>query len=328
MRLMRILSGVQPTGKLHLGNYFGAIRQHLQLQDEPGNQCFYFIADYHALTTVHQPEVLRENIREVALTYLALGLDPKRTVFYRQSDLPEVTELTWLLASVTGMGLIERAHSYKDKVGRGIKPSLGLFYYPVLMAADILIVKGQVVPVGQDQVQHLEMAQDMAGYFNSSFGTDALVRPEWRLSATPKVPGTDGHKMSKSYDNTISIFAEGKALKKSVMGIVTNPIDLGKPLPTEDDNILGLYKLFAKQDEIEQMEADYREGSIGYGEAKKRLLEKIDGHFSLARERRRELSKQPSYVEDVLADGAKRAREVAQRTMQECREACGLSRPI
>ncbi len=276
---MRILSGVQPTGKLHLGNYFGAIQQHLQLQDEPGNECFYFIADYHALTTVQDPSRLREYVQEVALTYLAMGLDPKRTVFYRQSDVPEVTELTWLLATVTGMGLIERAHSYKDKIGRGLKPSLGLFYYPVLMAADILIVKGELVPVGQDQVQHLEMAQDMAGYFNGTYGKEVLVRPEWRLSESPKVPGTDGAKMSKSYDNTISIFAEGKALKKSVMGIVTKPIDLGQPLPTKDDNVFGLYRLFASGEEIEEMEAEYRQGSIGYGEAKKRLLAQIDAPF-------------------------------------------------
>jgi tryptophanyl-tRNA synthetase len=322
---MRILSGVQPTGKLHLGNYFGAIAQHMQLQDEPGNECFYFIADYHALTTVQEPAVLREHVHDVALTYLALGLDPQRTVFYRQSDVPEVCELTWLLATVTGMGLLERAHSYKDKVARGIRPSLGLFYYPVLMAADILAVKGELVPVGQDQVQHLEMAQDMAGHFNTAFGRDVLVRPEWRLSATPRVPGTDGEKMSKSYGNTIEIFAEGKALKKAVMGVVTRPIELGRPLPVEDDNVLGLYRLFAGRDDVAAMEEDYRKGSIGYGEAKKRLLAAVDAHFAPARERRRALEADPAAVEDVLAQGARRAREVARATLEECREACGLA---
>jgi len=321
---MRILSGVQPTGKLHLGNYFGAIQQHLDLQKDPENQCFYFIADYHALTTVKDPQQLSENSREVALTYLALGLDPKRVVFYRQSDLPEITELAWMLASVTGMGLLERAHSYKDKVARGIRPSLGLFYYPVLMAADILIVKGDVVPVGQDQVQHLEMTQDMAGYFNGTFQQEILVKPQWRLSKAPKVPGTDGEKMSKSYNNTIPIFAEGKALKKAVMGIVTKPIDLGQPLPIENDNVLGLFRLFATPNEVAEMEDAYRKGSMGYGEAKKRLLARIDQHFAGAREKRRELEKDPSTVDDVLRDGAARARKVAKETVEQCRQACGL----
>ncbi len=321
---MRILSGVQPTGRLHLGNYFGAIQQHLALQDEPGNECYYFIADYHALTTVKDAQALRENTHEVALTYLALGLDPQRTTFYRQSDIPEICELAWMLSTVTGMGLLERAHSYKDKIARGIRPSLGLFYYPVLMAADILIVKGEVVPVGQDQVQHLEMTQDMAGYFNSTYGREVLVRPEWRLSKVPKVPGTDGEKMSKSYGNTIPIFADGKALKKAVMGIVTRPIELGQPLPIEDDNVLGLYRLFASKEETAEMEEAYRQGSIGYGHAKKQLLERIDAYFAPAREKRRELEKDPSTVEDVLRDGAARAREVARETLEECRQACGL----
>ncbi len=321
---MRILSGVQPTGQLHLGNYFGAIQQHLALQEEEGNECYYFIADYHALTTVKDRRFLVENTREVALTYLSLGLDPERTTFYRQSDIPEICELAWMLSSVTGMGLLERAHSYKDKVARGIRPSLGLFYYPVLMAADILIVKGEVVPVGQDQVQHLEMTQDMAGYFNTTYGREVLVRPQWRLSKVPKVPGVDGEKMSKSYRNTIPIFAEGKALKKAVMGIVTKPIELGQPLPIEGDNVLGLYRLFADEEEIREMETAYREGSIGYGEAKKRLLARIDAYFAPARQRRRELEEKPSLVEDVLREGAARAREVARATIEECRQACGL----
>jgi tryptophanyl-tRNA synthetase len=321
---MRILSGVQPSGKLHLGNYFGAIQQHLELQDDPRNECFYFIADYHALNTIQDAKVMAEHTRDVALTYLALGLDPTRTVFYRQSDVPEVTELAWLLATVTGMGLLERAHSYKDKIARGLKPTLGLFYYPVLMAADILIVKGELVPVGQDQVQHLEMTQDMAGYFNNTYGREVLVRPEWRLSQAPKVPGTDGEKMSKSYNNSIEIFAEGKALKKAVMGVVTKPIDLGQPLPIEGDNVLGLFELFADADELAEMQEAYRAGSIGYGEAKKRLLAKVDEHFAPAREKRRELERDPSLVDGILAEGARRARVEARRTIEECREACGI----
>ena len=235
----RILSGVQPSGKLHVGNYFGAIKQHIALQEE--GECFYFIADYHALTTLgdavradaeaakdkkRKPrpaaDILRENVRDVALDYLALGLDPKKATFYRQSDVPEVAELAWILSTVTGMGLLERAHSYKDKIAKGIAPSVGLFTYPILMAADILIVRSHMVPVGQDQVQHLEMTRDMAGYFNQTFGIDLFPLPAERLDVAAKVPGTDGQKMSKSYGNTIDIFAEGKALKKQVMGIVTD----------------------------------------------------------------------------------------------------------
>src|SRR5215212_222435 len=231
----RILSGVQPSGKLHLGNYFGAIQQHIALQDR--GEAFYFIADYHALTTLGDavradaelakeqkrparsaPDILRENVRDVALDYLALGLDPKKATFYRQSDVPEVTELAWILSTVTGMGLLERAHSYKDKISQGISPSVGLFTYPVLMAADILIVRSHLVPVGKDQVQHLEMTRDMAGYFNQSYG-EVFPQPKELLGEAAVVPGTDGQKMSKSYGNTIEIFAEGKALRNAVMGI-------------------------------------------------------------------------------------------------------------
>jgi tryptophanyl-tRNA synthetase len=321
---MRILSGVQPSGKLHLGNYFGAIQQHIQLQDEPGAQCFYFIADFHALTTVQDRAQLSENVRDVAIAYLALGLDPKRTTFYRQSDVPEVTELAWLLCAVTGMGLLERAHSYKDKVARGISSSVGLFYYPVLMAADILIVKSNFVPVGQDQIQHVEMTQDMAGSFNAAFGVEALVRPEVRLSTTPKVPGTDGAKMSKSYGNTIEIFAEGKELKRAVMGIVTTSTPLGQPLATENDTVLALYALFATAQELAAMEQSYRTGAVGYGDAKKALLAKVDATFAPARERQRELLAHPDTVEDVLRHGARRAREVARATLDECRQAVGF----
>ncbi len=323
---MRILSGVQPSGRLHLGNYFGAIQQHLALQEDPANECYYFVADYHSLTTLHDAEALRANSHDVAVTYLALGLDPTRTVFYRQSDVPEVQELAWLLSCVTGMGLLQRAHSYKDKIDRGIVPRVGLFTYPVLMAADILIVDADLVPVGQDQVQHVEMTQDMAQSFNAAFGGEYLRRPQWRLSKTPKVPGTDGAKMSKSYGNTIEIFAEGKALKKSVMSIVTRPIELGDPMPVEDDTVLALYALFASEDEVAEMEEAYRTGAYGYGEAKKRLLAEIDAHFAPARERRARLLQDRSTVEDVLRDGAQRAREIAAATIERCREAVGLPR--
>lgn len=332
---MRILSGVQPSGRLHLGNYFGAIKQQVELQDPPGHECYYFIADYHALTTLHDASELAANVHDVAITYLSLGLDPSRTVFYRQSDIPQVQELAWMLSSVTGMGLLERAHSYKDKVQRGITPRVGLFYYPVLMAADILLVDADLVPVGQDQVQHVEMTQDMAQSFNAAFGkattkngpvTELLKRPEWRLSSTPKVPGTDGAKMSKSYGNSIEIFAAGKALKKSVMSVVTQPIDLGQPLPIEGDNVLALYSLFATEAELDEMKAAYAAGSIGYGDAKKQLLARIDAAFAPAREKREELLARPDTVEDILRDGARRAREVALATVERCREATGLRR--
>src|SRR5438876_4247280 len=243
MTRKRILSGVQPSGKLHLGNYFGAIKQHIALQQEA--ECFYFIADYHALTTVQDADILRQHVRDVALDYLALGLDPNKAVFFRQSDVPEVTELAWMLSCVTNTGLLERAHSYKDKLDKGIEASVGLFTYPVLMAADILIYRSHLVPVGEDQVQHLEMTRVMAGKFNRTDG-DISTLPKPRLVPHgAQVPGTDGQKMSKSYGNTIDIFAEGKALKKAVMGIVTDSTPVEAPKDPDKDTVFALYSLLA-----------------------------------------------------------------------------------
>jgi len=323
----RILSGVQPSGKLHLGNYFGAIKQHIALQDQ--GEAFYFIADYHALTTTTDAKILRENVRDVALDYLALGLDPKKATFYRQSDVSEVTELAWILSTVTGMGLLERATSYKDKVQQGITPSVGLFTYPVLMAADILIVRSDVVPVGKDQVQHLEMTRDMAGYFNNTFG-NVFPEPRELLGEAAVVPGTDKdkdgnpRKMSKSYGNTIEIFAEGKPLKKSVMGIVTDTLPPEAPKDPETRIPYQLYKLFATPQEAAELANRYRAGGLGDGTAKQMLLEKIDAYFGPFRERRKQLAADPGYVEDVLRDGAKRARAEAQKTMELVRSATGL----
>src|SRR3954462_103027 len=323
----RILSGVQPTGKLHLGNYFGAVRQHIALQDE--GECFYFIADYHSMTTVTDAAQRRQLVHDVALDYLALGLDPARATFYRQSDVPEVTELAWMLASVTNMGLLERAHSFKDKVQQGISASVGLFTYPILMAADILIVRSHLVPVGKDQVQHLEMTRDMAGYFNNTFG-EVFPEPRELLGEAAVVPGTDKdkdgnpRKMSKSYGNTIEIFAEGKPLKKSVMGIVTDTLPPEAPKEPETRIPYQLYKLFATPDEAAELAARYRAGGMGDGTAKQMLLEKIDGHFGPFREKRKQLAADPSYVEDVLRDGAKRARTEAAKTMELVRAATGL----
>jgi tryptophanyl-tRNA synthetase len=317
----RILSGVQPSGKLHLGNYFGAVKQHIALQDE--SECFYFIADYHALTTIQNPAILRENTRDVALDYLALGLDPDKAIFFRQSDVPEVTELTWILSTVTNMGLLERAVSYKEKIEKGIEASVGLFSYPVLMAADILIYRSHLVPVGKDQVQHIEMTQDMAGKFNRAF-SEVFPIPDFRLDKENKVPGTDGQKMSKSYGNTIEIFAEGKPLQKTVMSIKTDSKPLGTPLDPDTCNVFALYGIFATDAEKAELAGRYRAGSIGYGDAKKLLLGKIDEHFGPARQKRKELAANPDYVEDVLRKGAQRARSEARQTMGLVREAVGM----
>jgi tryptophanyl-tRNA synthetase len=347
----RILSGVQPSGKLHLGNYFGAIKQHIELQDR--GEAFYFIADYHALTTLKAAEeaeagaaaknkslkarpareILAENVRDVALDYLALGLDPAKSTFYRQSDVPEVAELTWFLSTVTGMGLLERAHSYKDKVENGISASVGLFTYPVLMAADILIVRSHIVPVGKDQVQHLEMTRDMAGYFNHAYG-DVFPEPQEMHGEAAQVPGTDGRKMSKSYGNTIEIFAEGKALKNAVMGIKTDSTPVDQPKNPDACNAFAMYKLFATAEEQAALAEFYREPMkgaesrngrpFGYGDAKTLLLGKIDAHFAAAREKRKQLAAAPRLVDDVLKAGAERARKVARETMRLVRSAVGM----
>jgi tryptophanyl-tRNA synthetase len=317
----RILSGVQPSGKLHIGNYFGAVKQHIAFQEEA--ECFYFIADYHALTTIQDPTSLRENSRDVALDYLALGLDPAKATFFRQSDVPEVTELTWILSTVTNMGLLERAVSYKEKVEQGIEASVGLFSYPILMAADILIYRSHLVPVGKDQVQHIEMTQDMAGKFNRAYA-EVFPIPNYRLDKESKVLGTDGQKMSKSYGNTIEIFAEGKALKDTVMKIKTDSKPLGTPLDPETCNVFALYSLFATEPEKADLAAKYRAGGIGYGEAKKLLLAKIETYFAPARQKRKELAASPEHVEDVMRRGAQRARSEAQQTMALVREAVGM----
>jgi tryptophanyl-tRNA synthetase len=321
---IRILSGVQPSGKLTLGNYFGAIKQHIELQSHADAELFYFIADFHALTTVHDAATLRGNVRDAAIDYLALGLDPKRSSFFRQSDVPEVTELAWMLSTTTGRGLLERAHSYKDKIAKGFEASMGLFYYPVLMAADILIFRANLVPVGQDQVQHIEMAQDMAQSWNHAYKTDWLVRPEPRLSSSPRVVGVDGEKMSKSYKNTIDLQMEGKALKKVVMSIKTDSAALEDPKNPDTCNVFSLYSLFATPDERDALAARYRAGGMGYGEAKVALLEKIQTGFAPYRARRAELLANPAEVDEVLRDGATRARAVAQATMAEARKIVGL----
>jgi tryptophanyl-tRNA synthetase len=326
---MRVLSGIQPSGTLHLGNYYGAIAQHVELQETAGGalNAFYFIANYHSLTSIHDAARLEALTRDVAIDYLTLGLDPKRATFFRQSDVPEVTELAWLLSCCVGKGLLERAHSYKDKVAKGIESSMGLFNYPVLMAADILIYKSTLVPVGKDQQQHVEMTQDMAQSFNAAFKREVFVRPEWRFSKAPVVPGIDGQKMSKSYDNTIPIFlpegmTDKQAWKTYFAAIKTDSKGVEEP-KDPNDSLMLLYKLVAPEQAAE-FEPVYVKGGVGYGEIKKRIHEAYNAKFGPLRDKRREVAADTSYVEGVLEEGAKRARTIAREVMAEARAACGL----
>jgi tryptophanyl-tRNA synthetase len=319
---MRILSGIQPSGKLHLGNYLGAIRQHLELQEK--GDAFYFIADLHALTTVKEPQALRENVRDVALDYLALGLDPSRASFYRQSDIHEVPELAWLLTTVTPMGLLERCTSYKDKIAKGIAPDHGLFSYPVLMAADILIVDADLVPVGKDQKQHVEVARDIAGSFNHLYGEVLKLPRERILADAGVVPGIDGQKMSKSYGNDIGIFLEGKALRERVMAIVTDSAPVEAPKDPDANNVFNLLKFFASPGETQEWRERFLAGGLKYADAKKRLIALLDEKFGAAREKRKELAKRPDEVDDVLKEGARKARAIASATLARCRKACGI----
>ncbi|NLV72968.1 MAG: tryptophan--tRNA ligase [Actinobacteria bacterium] len=319
---MRILSGIQPSGRPHLGNYFGALRQYITLQK--GNEPFYFIASYHALTAVQEPALLREYTMGVALDLLALGLDPKQAALFAQQDVPEVTELTWILSCVTPMGLLERAVSYKDKVAQGLTPNHGLFAYPVLQAADILIYLSELVPVGQDQKQHLEMTRDIAGKFNQQFGEVFVIPKPYILESTAVVPGVDGRKMSKSYGNEIGIFEEGNALKKRVMSIVTDSAPVEAPKDPHQSTPFLLLSLLASAEEKAEWESRYEAGGMGYGEVKKRLLQLVEEYFAPFRQRRHELEKDTDYVMDVLKDGGMRARAVAQQVMHRVREATGL----
>ena len=320
--MKRVLSGIQPSGKLHLGNYFGAMKQHIE--DQHNFDSFLFIANFHALTTIQDADRLRQLTHDVALDYLALGLDAKKACLFRQSDVPEVTELAWILSTVTGMGLLERAHSYKDKIAKGIAPSVGLFIYPVLMAADILIYRSDLVPVGKDQVQHIEMTQDMAGYFNNTYGREVFARPEPKLSEAPIVPGIDGQKMSKSYGNTIELFEDAKSARKKIMSIKTDSTPVDRPKNPDTCNVFALLKLFATPAEIAEWNDRYRKPGMGYGDAKKRLAELYEERFGPAREKRAALEKNPSYVEDLLEAGARRARSEAEKTMHDVRAACGI----
>lgn len=321
---MRVLSGIQPTGRFHLGNYFGAIRQYIALQNN--EQAFYFIADLHALTTVRNPVELQENVRNAALDLLALGLNPEQATLFRQSDIPEVTELTWLLMTVTQMSLLEKCHAYKDKIAKGLAADAGLFTYPVLMAADILAYDSNIVPVGLDQVQHLEVTRDLAIRFNHIYEREVFVLPEAHVMETAaKVPGTDGEKMSKSYGNTIGIFETPKQLRKKFMGIKTDSTPIEEPKNPDQDSIFLLYKLFANEAEQAALAERYRAGGMGYGEAKQALYDKAMDYFQEARERRAQLESRPEEVEAILQQGAARARAKAREVLNRARTACGLN---
>ena len=319
---MRILSGIQPSGKLHLGNYFGMMKPAIELQEQ--GEAFLFIANYHALTTVDDPAALRQDTWDVALDFLACGLDPERTVFFRQSDVPEVTELTWLLSTVTPMGLLERCHSYKDKLARGIAASHGLFAYPVLMAADILAVQSTTVPVGRDQKQHVEVTRDLAIKFNNQYGEVFTVPEPSIRDDVAVVPGLDGQKMSKSYNNHIELFGSKQDTKARIMRIVTDSTPLEEPKDPEACNVFALYRLVASDAEREAMAARYREGGFGYGDAKKALFEKVWDYFGPFRAKREELAADPERVEAILRSGAQRARVEAGLTLKRARQAVGL----
>lgn len=320
---MRILTGLQPSGKLHIGNYFGAMEPAVKLQQE--GEAFYFIADYHAMTSTSEPADLRQHVRELAIDFLACGLDPAKATFFRQSDVPEVNELAWILSTLCPMGLLERCHSYKDKVAKGIAANHALFAYPVLMAADILLYDTNLVPVGDDQKQHLEVTRDLAGKMNDRFGEGTLVVPEARIREdVAKVPGLDGQKMSKSYNNTIPIFGEQKKLRKLVMKLATDSTPVEAPKPTEGSLIIDLYRFFASREDQDRMKADFEAGGFGYGDFKQRLFEAYWEHFAPMRERRAELEKDEAAVTEVLRNGAERAREEAGKVLTRVRKAAGL----
>lgn len=319
---MRIVSGLQPSGPLHLGNYFGTIRPAIALQTH--GEGFYFIADLHALTTVRDPAALRRYSRDVALDLLAAGLDPARAVLFRQSDVPAVTELAWILSTVTPLGLLERAHAFKDRVARGIPASHALFSYPVLMAADVLLYGADIVPVGRDQTQHVEIARDIATKFNAGYGSVLTLPRASILAEVAIVPGVDGQKMSKSYGNTIALGLSGDALRKRVMAIVTDSASVAEPKDPARSTIVALYRLVASAEEIRRMEDEFRTGGVGYGEFKRRLFEALETYFVGFRDRRAALGQEPAAVDRLLEAGADRARAVAAETMTHVRQATGI----
>jgi len=320
---MRVLSGIQPSGKLHLGNYFGAMKQHIELQTKHSS-AIYFIADYHALTSL-QGESLSQHIIDVAMDYLAIGLNPEKAILFKQSDVPAVTELSWILSTITPMGLLERCHSYKDKLAHGFSPNHGLFAYPVLMAADILLYQTDLVPVGKDQKQHIEVTRDIAQKFNQLYGEIFSIPKELIIANLGTVPGTDGQKMSKSYNNTLEIFEEENRLRKKVMRIVTDCKKVDEPKNPETCNLFTLYSLFANEEEKNKMAQRYQKEALSYKEVKEELFEKIRSYFLPFAEKRKEIAREPEYVKKILKDGAEKAINIAEKTMEKVRKVVGIS---
>ena len=319
---MRVLSGIQPTGRFHWGNYFGAIKQYINLQYE--HDGYYFIADLHALTTVRDPVALRGYVRDAALDLLALGLNPERATLFVQSDVPEVSQLCWILMTGAPLGLLERCVAYKDKMEKGLKADVGLFTYPILMAADILAYDSNWVPVGQDQIQHIEVCRDLARSFNANFG-EVFTMPEARIvPGAAKVPGTDGEKMSKSYDNTLALFGDPKELRKKIMRISTDSRPMEDPKDPESDHLFQLYRLFATIEQIDEVRSIYLKGGFGYGDIKKRLADVAENYLEPARKKRLELENNPSLVQSILTRGAAKARETASQVLLRAEKACGL----
>lgn len=320
-----ILSGIQPSGKLHIGNYFGAMRQHIRMQEE--GDAFYFLANYHSLTSISDGKQLDQFTKDVVLDYLALGLDPEKCTFFAQSDVPQTTELAWILGCHAPVSMMEKGVAYKDKVANGLSPNIGLFTYPILQAADILIYHSDLVPVGEDQKQNVEICRDLAGKLNRAYDEELLVVPEdYIVKSVAVVPGIDGRKMSKSYQNTIDIFDEGKTLKKRVMAIETDSTPLEEPKNPDSCNVFALINLFADENQTEEVAGKYRAGGYGYGHAKKELLALIQDYFAEAREKRHELEKDMDYVHDVLREGGRKARKRAETVMEPIRSKTGLFR--
>lgn len=321
---MRILTGLQPSGTLHIGNYFGAMQPAINLQEQ--GEAFYFIADYHAMTSLTDAQTLRESIHDLAIDFLACGLDPEKATIFRQSAIPEVHELAWILSTVLPMSRLELCHSYKDKVAKGIAANHALFAYPVLMAADILLYDANVVPVGKDQKQHLEVTRDIVRMVNHRFGEGTLVLPEAQIKEqSAAVPGIDGQKMSKSYGNTIPLHGGKKAIRKQIMRIVTDSTPVEEAKSTDNSTVIALYKLFAETPEIEQMIADHEAGGFGYGDFKQRLFDAYWEHFEAFRAKREYLEKNPDYVQEVLQKGAENAREQATKVLDRVKHAVGLA---
>jgi len=319
---MKVLSGIQPTGRPHWGNYFGAIQQYIALQQS--EQAFYFIANLHALTTVRDREILHQYTQDAALDLLALGLDPNHAVLFVQSDVPEISELCWLLLSGTPLGWLERCVAYKDKKAKGMAATAGLFTYPVLQAADILAFDSDTVPVGEDQVQHIEVCRDIAASWNSQFGEVFTLPAPKILETTSRVPGTDGEKMSKSYGNTIELFDDPQPMRKKIMRIATDSRPMEEPKDPEGDHLFQLFSLFAQPDQIAEMEATYRQGNFGYGQVKKALADAADAFFAAPRQRRAELAANPHRLREILGDGAQQARAKARETLRRAQESCGV----